>query len=216
MFYIVLYIYIAAIAISFLVSLKSFRYHYPKHLKLFSLLLGSTLLVETTANFFLRILHINKYRSGLYTIFSLIEFVVYAYFFYLITETKWVKKMLGLFIFLFPPVWIGVVFLSYGFNDWNSTAMAIIGFFTVCFALLYIYHLSLSEQLTDLSRNSEFWIAIGLIIFYSCEIPYLGTLHYLNQKYLGLSRMLLNVSLIINSIMYFLFTYAFLCRRKKY
>ena len=215
-FFTFLYIYLSSISIAFFISLISFRYSYPKHMKLFSILLGITFLVELMANFGFKMLHLKGYRSALYTGFSLFEFISYAYFFFLITDIKWVRKAHIIFMCFFPFIWAGTIFFGFGFKNWNSPEIAIGGFFTVCFSLLYIYYLSLSDDFIELSRNSEFWIAIGLIVFYSCEIPYLGVLHFLNDHYLVLSKKILLLSMLIDSTMYCFFTYAILCRKRKY
>lgn len=217
MFYVCLYIYLGTVGAAFFVSLRSFRFDYPSHLKMFSVLIGLSFFVEFTVTVIFPFLKINSnYRSAMYTSFSLVEFELYAYFFYKIISIRWVKKAIKVYIFLFPVFWAITVFKGYGFLIWDSAEIAMGGFFTVCFCLVYIYYLSLSEQLIALSKHAEFWIVIGLILFYSCEIPYLGMLNFLNKNYPDLSLKALYASMSIDSIMYGLFIYAYLCRNRKY
>jgi hypothetical protein len=210
LFYLILYLYIGSIGIAFLVSLRSFKKPAPVHLRFFSVLLGVTFVVEFTATIIFSWLHLNKYRSGLYTAFSLPEFLAYAWYFYLISSKRWVRKLLVGFMCSFPFIWAFTVFFGYGFNNWNSPQVAIGGFFTVLFALIYINHRSSVDAFVSIKSDSEFWIAIGIIIFYSCEIPYLGALHYLINNYMLLAKKLLRLSMVLNTVMYSCFIYAFL------
>ena len=216
MFNVLLYIYLIAIGISFITSLTSFKYGYPRHLKAFGLFLGASFLVEVIANELFPLLHLNRYRNALYNSFSLVEFIFYAGFFYTIMEKRWIKKTLLVFICLFPLIWAKLVFDEAGFFKWHGDQIAVGGFFIASFALLYIYYLSSSDDLLHLSKHSEFWIAIALLLFYSCEAPFMGTLVYVSTHYLPLAKFLLKFSMAINAIMYLIFTYAFLCRRNRY
>ena len=215
MFYILLYTYITSIGLSFVAGLFSFRYNYPKYLKAFCVFLGLSFLIEIVANEIFPALHLNHYRNALYNCFSLVEIIFYTYFFYCLTDIKWIKNVQIAFIFLFPLVWAKLVFDKDGFYSWHGDQIAVGGFFIVCFALLYIYHLSKSEDVINLSRHSEFWIAIALVLFYSCETPFMGTLIYLSAHYLALAKFLLKFSMALNALMYFLFTYAFICRKNR-
>lgn len=215
LFYVILYIYLTSIGIAGMVSLLSFYFQYPKHLKLFSVLLFLTFFVEIVANVYLKKYHVNHLRSGLYTWFSLIEFIIYAYYYYILTDVSWFRKLLLGFMIFFPFLWVFTVFYGFGFTHWNSPQIAIGGFFTVVFSLLFLYLSSSSDTFIKLTRYSEFWIAIGLILFYSCEIPYLGLLNYLTVYHLEISKILLKVSMIIDTLMYCCFTYAYICRMPK-
>ena len=216
MFYLLLYLYLTTIGVAFISSLVSVTFHFPKHLQWFSFFLGLSFLVEMTANFIFPALHLNRYRNALYNVFSLVEFIFYAYFFYSLTLKQWIKKAQIFFMCLFPFIWAKLVFDKDGFYKWHGDQIAIGGFFMVCFALLFIYHLADTEEPIALSKHAEFWIAIGLVLYYSCETPFMGTLKYLSSHYLSLAKLLLKVSMVINSIMYCLFTYAFLCRNRKF
>lgn len=216
MFTLVLYFYLSAVALAWIASLRSFLYNYPKHLKMFSILLGITLLVELTANFFLKMMHIKGYRSALYNQFALFEFILYGFFYYQVIQNRQIKKLIVFFICLFPVLWVYTTFFEYGYKAWNSAVITIGAYFTVLFSLLYVYHSSAHTDATRLANRSEFWIAIGMILFYSCQIPYFGILNVLNKISLSLSKSMLLVSMSINAIMYYSFTYAYLCRKTKY
>lgn len=79
------------------------------------------------------------------------------------------------------------------------------------FALIYCYEKLTSEETTSLFSEGEFWIAIGLIVYYTCVVPYMGMFHYLTENYEQLAVKLKKLNLITNIIMYCLFAYAFIC-----
>ena len=205
------YIYITFIGIAFLSSLNSFRLDFPLHLKIFSLLLGCDLLVELSANFFLHLWH---FRSNvpLYNAAMLLEFLTYAYFFRTVLTNPLLKRLIDIYMILLPIFWVIVVFYVFGIRHWNSYFSIVGSFFTVCMAAAFYYQLFTAPTLIRLSISPEFWIATALIIFFACNLPYLGTLNYITQKYPALARSFLQLLQILNIIMYSLITLAFLCR----
>src|SRR5689334_22559017 len=112
-------IYIIILAISFLSSLLSFRLDYPFHLKLFSVLLGITLLVEYFASFGLRLLN-TKSNIPLYNSFMLLEFEGFAWYYLQIIKFPLVKKIITIFLVVFPLFWFITVFFIFGITHWNS------------------------------------------------------------------------------------------------
>jgi len=206
-------IYFTAVSLSFLVSLVSFKWHYPFHLKLFSGLLGLTFLTELFATQIgVKYFHWTN-NSGIYNSFTIIEFMTYAYYYYCIISVVWIRNIIKGFMFFFPFFWFITVFFVFGFDKWNSYVILMGAFFSVCFALGYYYQILKSKKDIYLLSHPEFWIATGMLILYSCQLPYFGMLNYLNKNYLILSRSFWVVLLVINTCMYLLFTYAFLCKK---
>jgi len=197
--------------IAFLVSLISFRLNFPLHLRVFSLLLGCDFLVEFSCNFLVRPFHF-KSNVPLYNVFMLVEFWTYAWFFRTILQNRLLKKLIGYYLVLLPIFWIVVVFFVFGIGHWNSYLSITGSLFTVCMAAAFYYQLFTAPDLIRLTVSAEFWIATALIIFYACNLPYLGMLNFITGEYLSLARNLLMVLQVLNIVMYSLFTLAFLCR----
>ncbi len=204
-------IYLLTVGLAFITSLRSFRLKNPQHLKVFSVLLGLTFLVEIGAVAFPKFTSV-KTNSWLYNSFTLIEFSVYAWYYRRIIHLQRIRKAIRVFQILFPVFWFVTVFFVFGFKAWNSYVIITGAFFTMCFVLAYYYQLLASDDVVDISRHPEFWIATGMLIFYSCQVPYFGMLNYLVENYLLLAKKLLKVLTLINILMYSLFTYAYLCR----
>ncbi len=198
--------------LAFLTSLTGFKFNYPVHLKIFSILLGITVLTEVIANFFLSNLHLPS-NHPVYNIFMLIEFWAYAFYYHYIIRNKILKKIITVFLILFPVFWfITIFYLFDGLEHWNSY-LILVGFsFTILWSAAYCYQLFTSAGLIKFRYQSEFWIAIGLIIFYTCNLPYLGMYNFLGANYSELAQQLKKVLQPTNCLMYSLFIYAYLCR----
>jgi hypothetical protein len=203
------YIYTGTIGLAFLASLVSFRQEYDRHLKLFSLLLGLTFLVECAAVTMMKTHHNNV---GLYNSFMLVEFWTYGYYYYMIIGKGFVKRAIRWFLWVFPAFWVVAVFLLFGWKQWNSYVVIAGSLSVIFFSAAYYYQLFTQPSLVKLSRTPEFWIATGLILFYSCNLPYIGMLNFLVNNYLLLARRLMGALDILNIIMYSIFIFAYLCR----
>ncbi|HMI63947.1 MAG TPA: hypothetical protein VK518_23685 [Puia sp.] len=203
-----IYIYLASVLIAFLSSLTSFRLDLPFHLKLFSCLLGLTLLVELTAS----ILVFGYHRSNrwLYNGFMLVEFSTYAYYYLRIIPSRKLKKILQAFLLIFPIFW-GIVEIKTGFYAWNGFVVTVGSFFSVLFALMYYYRIITTPEIMVLRTLPEFWIATGMVIFYLGSFSFFGMLNFIN-KYPKVAVRLLDVYEILDIVMYALFSYGFLCR----
>lgn len=206
------YFYIASLALATLTGLVKFRNGWPAHLKVIVLLLPYVLLVEIGVVFFR-----NLVKDGnvlpLYNIIMLIEFLVYAYFFKSIITFRLVKRFLSGFLFLFPVFWFITVFFIFNITAWNSYVFLLGGTITVICALIYCYQLLTSLEDMAIGQHNEFWIALGIIIFYACQVPFMGIYNFLQVNYPALIIKFQMGLQITNIVMYSLFTYAFLCKK---
>ena len=205
------YIYLAFILAAFLSSLISFRLDFPFHFKLFSVLLGLTFLVEVSATIISRVLH-HRNNFWIYNAFTLVEFWAYGYFYWRVIEVKILQRIIFLFLLIFPIFWFVTVFFLFGFNIWNSYVLIAGSFFSVLFAIMYYYQLITALEIQSLRNLPEFWIATGMLVFYLGALPYFGTLNFLMSYNRAAATSLLQVLKILDTLMYALFTYAFLCR----
>ena len=204
-------IYIVILAISFLSSLLSFRLDYPFHLKLFSVLLGITLLVEYFASFGLHLLN-TKSNIALYNSFMLVEFEGFAWYYLQIIKFSSIKKIVIIFLYLFPLFWLITVFFIFGINHWNSYLVIAGSSFTIFLSGIFYYQLFTASELIKLTKSPEFWIATGMMIFYSCNLPFLGMFNFLTKSYATLAYKLESILQVLDAVMYSIFIYAFLCR----
>lgn len=210
------YIYLVTLFVSFLSSLISFRLDLPFHLKLFSVLLGLTVLVELTANFW--IVYLKGSNFWLYNAFTLLEFWVYGYFYYQLIRLRLLRRVIFLFLLIFPIFWAVTVFFLFGFNTWNSYVLIVGDFFSIVFALMYYYQVISNREVQPLRHLTEFWIATGMLIYYLGALPYFGMLNFLvelgkhNLVIRHVTTTLYYVLQVLDAFMYALFAYGYLCR----
>ncbi|RLJ80579.1 hypothetical protein [Pedobacter alluvionis] len=206
------YFYIASLALATLAGIIKFRKDFPIHLKVIILLLPYVLLVEISVVFFRNLIKDNNVLPQ-YNVVMLIEFLIYAYFFKTIIVSAFLKKAISIFMILFPVFWYISVFFIFKITEWNSYIFLVGGTFTIIWALVYCYQLLTSIENVRLNSCSEFWIALGIIIFYSSQVPFMGIYNFLIVNYPSL---IMNFQIglqVTNIIMYSLFTYAFLCKK---
>jgi len=206
------YFYLISLAAAVITGLLKFHGSLPVHLKGIIKMMPYILLVEIGATFFRNLI---KGQNVLpqYNIVLLIEFLVYAYFFKEIILSVWIKNIINVFMILFPVFWYISVFFIFKITEWNSYIFLVGGTFTIIWALIYCYQLLTSIENVSLNSCSEFWIALGIIIFYSCQVPFMGIYNFLIVNYPSL---IMNFQIglqVTNIIMYSLFTYAFLCKK---
>src|SRR5688572_5084530 len=128
------HLYIAFIGISFAISLISFRWKFPFHLRFFSILLGFTFLAELVAVYGLTMLQL-KYRNAVYNCFMLVEFCAYAYFFRQILS-RW-KLIPTILLVLLPVCWLISTLRAPSLNTWNSFFSVVGSSGTIILVVLY-------------------------------------------------------------------------------
>lgn len=196
---------------AFFASLVSFRYPYPIPLKVFSVLMMVTFSVELTVLIMLRWFHV-KNDQWLYNLFLPVEYCFYGVYFYQILRGKIIRTLLIVFIFVFPVFEWGTTFLVFKLKGWNSYQAIAGNLFIVLFCVSYYYELFISPEYPEMKKNQDFWIVTGLMIFYSCNLPFVGALDYLAYHAENLADIFGEILRYLAMLMYSLITYAYLCR----
>jgi hypothetical protein len=142
----------------------------------------------------------------------LLEFEGFALYYLQIIKFPSIKKIIIIFLCLFPLFWLITVFFIFGITHWNSYLVIAGSAFTIFLSGIFYYELFTASELIKLTKSSEFWIATGLIIFYSCNLPFLGMFNFLTKNYDTLAYKLETILQVLDTVMYSLFIYAFLCR----
>jgi hypothetical protein len=200
--------YLAVLSISFICSLIDFRLHTPD-LKLFSIFLGLTVVTETLANIAIKFQWETNYI--IYNSFMLPEYCLYTLFFRSIIRNARIKKVLTVFLMLFPVIWAATTW-RLKITTWNSYIVLIGDAATVVMCATYLFEVFVSDELIDLKTSAEFWITSGTLMYCCCEIPITGRLNFLaHDKQVTL--VLEDVLQGLNIVMYITIIYAYQCRR---
>lgn len=172
--------------------------------------MGATVLDELGAFFIIRYFH--KDNVPWYNCFMGIELWIYVYYYSFILQNKRLLAFIRIFLWVFPVFWFVVVFIVFGLYKWNSYVAVMECIMTVFLSLCFYYQLLTAKKLAVLKTCPEFWIATGLVICYSCNLPFIGMFQFLTQNFRVLTTKLVGMIQILNILMYSMFTYAFLCR----
>lgn len=200
-----------ALLLSGVAGLVAIKRNGPFHLRVVAVLVLYTCLAELSL-LFLKDFLAKGNNLPVYNFIMLVLYMGYAYFFWLIIQSKIIRRLIEGFLYLFPVFWFYVVFFIFKIDEWNSYVFIFGGAFTVLWAVTYCFGLFTSEDPVRFRYSGGFWIAVGLIFFYSCGLPYMGMFNFLTQYNKGLANTLKIPLQISNIVMYLLFSYAFLCQ----
>ncbi|NGM65368.1 hypothetical protein [Sphingobacterium sp. SGR-19] len=205
------YIYLGVLTMASLTAIVSLKKAISFPVRIISLLVLYTGVVEWGV-FYKTEFMSEKESAQIYNCFMLMQYVAFAHYFQQIIQLRWARKVIQVFLYLFPVLWYLLVFFVFKFSEWNSYVYMIGGVFTIFFAIVYCYELLSAEEPLMLRNCSEFWVAIGLIFFYVCSVPYMGMYRFLTEYHVNLATLLWVPLQISNIVMYSLFTYAFICQ----
>lgn len=205
------YIYLGVLTMAALTAIVSLKRGYSSPVQIIALVVLYTCLVEWSVLYKAEFSSDNT-NAQIYNCFMLMQYLAFAHYFQQIIKLHWARKAIQVFLYLYPVFWYLLVFFVFKFSEWNSYVYMIGGVFTIFFAIVYCYELLSAEEPIMLRNCSEFWIAIGLIFFYVCSVPYMGMFNFLAKLHVDLASLLKIPLQISNIVMYSLFTYAFICQ----
>lgn len=116
----------------------------------------------------------------LYNISDLIRFSLWFLFFYFSYSALKQKQATLLFTVIFPITWI--LLLNIQSIDIFQTFSFIFGsilLLILCF--LYLFNEYKSSSTESLFRNPSLWICLGLLFYYSLNLPFIGLYNWLNK-----------------------------------
>lgn len=123
-------------------------------------------------------------KYAMYNIFTSLEFIFYAFLFYI----HFKKRNLKLLILLFIPLFILATVLNFvfiqGLNKTFNTYTFLFGsFFVVIFCCCFFYEAVLPDKIDQqLSKQPFFWIVSGLLIYYLGSVIINALFEYLTSN----------------------------------
>ena len=199
---------IASIAIFFQRPILSY-------LRLFPIFLIVTFFVELTSNWLAIHRGSNVELSNIYLIFN---FSFYLFFFKKIVNNRSVKKTIIVIAMFF--IFLSVMNILYWqkIDQWNSISYSFGSLLVIVLSSYYFFELFRNPKAKKLSKEPAFWICSGLLFFYTSSFPFLGLNNFLRNMPQVMVEQLGFILMLLNIMLYLLFTIAFLCRlnfRKK-
>jgi hypothetical protein len=150
-------------------------------------------------------------NAALYNFFSLAAFTFYSYVLRDVVYSEKAKKVILLvMIFYLIISLINILFIQ-KIMVFHTMTYSIGCFIIVVISIYYFYELFQVPRSIDLKREPAFWVVAGLLFFYICTLPILGALNYI-ISFPPVITASLEPIIILNILLYSLFTIAFLCR----
>lgn len=147
----------------------------------------------------------------LFSIFTAFEFEFYLYILKCIIQSDRMKRTINYLLIIYPVL----VLLNCSFvqvNTFHSITYSVGCLLIVAVAIFYFFELFKLPKSLNLLREPAFWICSGLLFFYCCSFPLFGLLNYLYGVSSVIMRNIGTILMLLNVLLYSLFTIAFLCR----
>lgn len=202
--------YIFFIGVSFIASLIN-SYHCRDnklYLKLFPFYLGITFFIECVGNYqWSR----GKSTADLYSYFGVFEILFYSFVLYNIVRSRLARLIVKISMIVYPViVLLNILFIQ--IKGFHSITYALGCLIIVSMCIYYFLELFQSTRSVVLIREPAFWICTGLLFFYCCTFPIFSLTNFIKNFPKVIIDNIESLLNLMNSLLYSLFTIAFLCR----
>jgi hypothetical protein len=204
-------VYIYFIALSFIISLFTYKDSKHSYLKFFPPFLFATLVAESVASY---LTSINKNNLYIYNVFTAFEFCFYIFFISNVISNKKAKTVIRLSCAVYLLISIINIFFIQGLFTFHTITYCLGCLIIVALCIYYFLELFRSPKSIKLSVEPAFWICSGLLFFYCCGFP----LYAFANFWVKFRFVIENIEAfltILNIFLYSLFTIAFLCSRTR-
>jgi hypothetical protein len=201
------YYFIALSVVAGFIALRQKRL--SRHLWLFPFFLVLTLVVEIAG---WQLSEKAQNNADLYNFFSLAASTYYMSLIMEVVYSMKAKKVILWVMTLYVIISLINILFIQKINSFHTMTYSLGCFLIVVISMYYFYELLRVPRSIDLKREPAFWIVAGLLFFYICSLPILGVLNYLFSIPGVSSRNLQQIIMILNVLLYSLFTIGFICR----
>lgn len=142
----------------------------------------------------------------------------YIFFYWFLIYTSFQKKYYWFSVSMSIVYIASIVLEQYYKKDFAFLSLSyVMGAIGMLLSILinFSFHLN-HKQIYEIKAEPTIYISIGLLIFYIGTFPYYGMKNYLYTHYVNVCIVYRFVQMVFNCIMYCMFTYSFLCRKRKY
>lgn len=198
------------IIICFIIALLAkFQKDPPRYLNTFIVYILLTITVEVVAWWYS--IH-NKRNLIFYNFYAIINF---TYLIFLLRSFMTNRKMInvmGVLMVIYPVLTLINLFLIQGLNTIFNTYTFLSGCIIVVTAsICYFYERIKYPGPHSLLKDPTFWVSTGLLFFYTCSPPLTGVLNAISLMPFYNYKTLYFINLMINIILYLLFSISFIC-----
>lgn len=166
-----------------------------KPLRLAALICTMNLLFETSGNF---LGYKNISNIWLYNFSDLMRFTLWLVFFYLIFIGRQ-SKFVFMLLMLFPCFWLLALWFQ-PVTEFQTLSFVIGSILILLCCFLFLLNEYQSESTERITLSAYFWICIGLLIYYSLNLPFIGLYNWLLESSLQFTSLYFKVCVIGSSI----------------
>jgi hypothetical protein len=181
----------------------------PLYLRLLPIFLFISFVIESIAGW---LSSVGKSNVILYSAFTLFTVNFYLFVLYNIVHRAVAKKAIVYIMIGFTVLALANFLFYQKLNQFHSVTYSMGSFCIVAICAYYFLELFQLPHSINLLREPGFWICSGLIFFFSCGFPLFGSINIMQS----LPKVLLNnlgiLLVVLNFLLYTLFSIAFLCR----
>ncbi len=185
----------------------------PQYVRWLLPFLFLTLLIELNIN--RQWIYFKGSTIWFYNIFTTIEFCFYFFLFSINLRKRRFRKLAFWFIPLYLAIAFLTIFFIQGTNHFHTISYRIASVVLVVFCYLFFKQLLDSGTETNVLRNPMFWIATGLLFFYTGFFFYFCAYDYVAYAKIPLNLQLWKIiSRSLNILLYSFFLIAIVCNLK--
>jgi hypothetical protein len=200
-------------AISGFIAWKKIKFTYWKWFPIYLAIIAFT---ELLCEFYIQ--HIDqRLHADIFFYFAIP--MQFLFFFWLLNQYENVKgknklALVSATIYLISLLTDQLYFrnASYWFFSFSYTIGNIL---LLILILRLLYKLIRSDEIITFKENMMFWVGTGIMIFYLGSLPYYGMLNTLSTVFGPAINIYWYIQIILNCIMYFLFTMSFIWGKPK-
>ncbi len=140
------------------------------------------------------------------------EFCFYIWVLRSIINNLLIKKLSLFFLFGLPIMVVLNVFLIQGYNSFHTLTYSIGSLIIISLSIYYFFELFQTQYAIWLAKEPGFWIASGLLFYYSVSFPLFVSLNLMKHFPVTLGNVIGIICSLMNFILYSLFCISFICK----
>ena len=190
-------------------TLLFFKKSIPIYLKAFSPFSAIDTLVSILTTYLAnKSIHTIPIENALTTF----EFCFYIWVLGSVINNLLIKKLSLFILFGFPITVVLNVFLIQGYNSFHTLTYSIGSLIVISLSIYYFFELFQTQYAIRLAKEPGFWIASGLLFYYSVSFPLFVSLNLMRHFPLALGNEIGIICSIMNFILYSLFCISLICK----
>jgi|GEM_PF-2891389 len=159
--------------------------------------------------------HTTGYNGVEYACYFILETCYFSLYFYFLLKIRWLRALILIFIPSFIIMGVMKLSLSAPKTIWYTSITITETTVIVLLSIVYFYQLLKAQVLVHITRDADFWVVTGILVYAVLSFFPFGFWEYLHKYHIAqITHIDSDVIAVSNIIMYLFFTFAFLCPPK--